>query len=100
MLAHGQIERGWLGVSVNDTVKGGGLLIAGLDRNSPAARAGIRPGDMLMAVNGERIDTANGLIKAIAAVPPGSNVRLTLRRQGRDIDIPVTVGRRPVEQAG
>ena len=100
LLAHGQIERGWLGVSVNDTVKGGGLLIAGLDRNSPAARAGIRPGDMLMAVNGERIDTANGLIKAIAAVPPGSNVRLTLRRQGRDIDIPVTVGRRPVEQAG
>jgi S1-C subfamily serine protease len=55
---------------------------------------------VLMAVNGERVGTSNGLIKAIAAVPPGNNVRLTVRRQGQDIEIPVTVGRRPTDQAG
>jgi serine protease Do len=100
LLAHGQIDRGWLGVTVGGGGDGGGVTIAALDRASPAARAGIRPGDVLMAVNGERVGTSNGLIKAIAAVPPGNNVRLTVRRQGQDIEIPVTVGRRPTDQAG
>ncbi len=100
LLARGQIERGWLGISVGEVIKGIGLQVAGLDRNSPAAKAGIRAGDVLLSVNGERVETANGLIKAVAAVAPGNNVRITLRRQGRDIDIPVTVGRRPPEQAG
>jgi serine protease Do len=100
LLAHGQIERGWLGVSVNDGVEGGGLLIAGLDRNSPAVRAGIRLGDVLVAVNGDRVETPNGLIKAVAAVPPGNNVRITVRRQGQELTIPVTVGRRPPDQPG
>ena len=100
LLAHGQIERGWLGVSVNEAAEGGGLLIAGLDRNSPAARAGIKLGDVLVAVNGDRVDTPNGLIKSIAAVPPGNTVRITVRRQGQDMFIPVIVGRRPPDQAG
>ncbi len=100
LLARGQIERGWLGVSVSDPVKEGGLIIAGLDRNSPAAKGGARQGDVLLAINGERVESANGLIKAVAAVAPGTNVRVTLRRQGRDFEISVTVGRRPPEQAG
>ena len=41
---------------------------------SPAAHAGLRPGDMVLAVNGERIESARGLIRAVAAVPPGSSV--------------------------
>jgi serine protease Do len=75
-------------------------LIGSLDLNSPAARGGIRSGDVLMAVNGNRLETPNGLIKAIAAVVPGGNVRITLRRQGREMEISVTVGRRPPDQAG
>jgi serine protease Do len=100
LLARGEIQRGWLGVSVSDGVQGGGLLIGTLDLNSPAARGGIRSGDVLMAVNGNRLETPNGLIKAIAAVVPGGNVRITLRRQGREMEISVTVGRRPPDQAG
>ena len=100
LLTRGQIERGWLGVSVGEPVNGGGVTIAGLDRSGPAARAGIRPGDILTAVNGERVETANGLIKAVAAIAPGNNIRVTVRRQGRDVEIPVAVGRRPPEQAG
>ena len=64
----GRIERGWLGVSVEDTKNG--VTVAGVERTSPAARAGIRQGDTILAVNGERIETSRGLIRTIAAVLP------------------------------
>jgi serine protease Do len=53
-----------------------------------------------VAGNGERIESSRSLIRAVAALPPGSGVRLTGGRQGREIEIPVTVGRRPVESSG
>ena len=64
---------------------------------SPAARAGIRPGDTITRVNGERVESSRGLIRAIAAAAPGSTVNLAIRRQGHEIDVSVTVGRRPLE---
>ena len=94
----GHIERGWLGVSVADSDNG--VTIAGIERTSPAARAGLRQGDMILAVNGERIEGALGLIRTVAAVSPGSSVNLTIRRQGREFDVPVTVGQRPSGGAG
>ncbi|MBV8574500.1 MAG: trypsin-like peptidase domain-containing protein [Acetobacteraceae bacterium] len=101
LLSKGRIERGWLGVSVQDAPAGeAGVAIASVERSGPAARAGIRPGDIVVAVNGDKIDTARGLIRAVAATPPGNNVRLSVRRQGRDMDLSVTVGRRPPETAG
>ena len=96
----GRIERGWLGVSVRD-IEGDGLRavgVAGVDRNGPAARAGIRPGDIVTAIDGAAVQTSNGLIKAVAGVSPGNSVRLTLRRGGREVEISVAVGRRPAEQ--
>lgn len=99
----GRIERGWLGVSVQDApVNGGrgGVGIANVDRAGPAARAGLHPGDVVMAVNGRSIDSPNGLIRAIAATTPGKDVRLSVRRQGRDLDLSVTVGRRPAGSQG
>jgi serine protease Do len=98
LLEHGTIERGWLGVSVEDA--NSGVLIAAVDRSGPAIRAGVRAGDVVVAVNGERIDSSRGLIRAVAAVPPGSAMRVTLRRQGKELEVPVTVGRRPPESSG
>lgn len=98
LLTKGSIERGWLGVSVED--RGEGVVIANLDRTGPAAKAGIRQGDMVVAINGDRIESSRGLIRAVAVVPPGNSVKVTVRRQGREVDIPVNVGRRPTEQAG
>ena len=98
LLAKGSIERGWLGVSVDE--RDGGVTIASLDRNGPAAKSGIKPGDVVVAINGEKIDSSRGLIRAVAAVPPGDSARVTVRRSGREIDIGVNVGRRPNEQAG
>jgi serine protease Do len=113
--AKGHIDRGWLGVSVADPgaaegepgadaplagVHPAGVTISAVARNSPAARAGLVPGDLIEAVNGEHIETALGLIRAIAATQPGEVAHLLLRRHGRRLDVPVTVGRRPDNMAG
>lgn len=95
LLSKGSIERGWLGVSVDDQ---DGVRIANMDRNGPAARAGIKAGDVVLAINGDRIDSSRGLIRAVAGVSPGNTVRVTVRRQGREMEIPVNIGRRPAEQ--
>jgi serine protease Do len=103
----GRIDRGWLGVSLLDAPMGDparrrltGVTIGGIDRLGPAAKAGLRAEDLLTAVNGQPVDSAKGVIKAVGDTPPGKIVTLTVRRQGRDIDIPVTVGRRPANDQG
>lgn len=95
----GSIARGWLGVAVHD-IAGKGVAIAGVNRGSPAAQAGVRPGDTVLAVNGQTVDDARSLIRAVAAVPPGQVARLTVKRGARQIEIAVTVGRRPPGAAG
>jgi serine protease Do len=95
---HGRVDRGWLGVSVAETPeteRGGGVRIAAVDRSGPALRAGLRAGDAVTGVNGEPIASARGLIRAIAKAPPGSQVHLQVRRGEREMEISVTVGRRP-----
>jgi serine protease Do len=96
----GRIERGWLGVSVHDIEDGDlkAVGVAAVDRRGPAARAGIKPGDIVTAVDGAAVETSNSLIKAIAGIAPGNNVRLTVLRGGREVRVDVAVGRRPDEQ--
>ena len=95
----GRIDRGWLGVSVQDVQAGprgpAGVGIAAVDRGGPAAKFGLKPGDIVTAINGQGVDSARGLIKGVALTPPGNAIRVTLRRQGKEIELPVTVGRRP-----
>ena len=95
----GRIERGWLGVSVQDAGGHSGVAIANIERSGPAARAGLRPGDVVTAVNGQKVDTTQSLIRAVAAITPGGSARLTVRRGNSTVEVPVTVGRRPAEQA-
>jgi serine protease Do len=95
---HGHVDRGWLGVTIQEQSGAAphvGVMIGNVDHSGPAARAGLRPGDTLLAVNGDKVDTSRDLIRAVAATPPGNNVRLSVRRGGRDMDVSVTVGRRP-----
>lgn len=96
--AKGRIDRGWLGVVLRDQEEAGnaaGPMIVRVERNSPAARAGLRTGDIVIGMNSEAIDSSRALIRAVAAVPPGEQVRLRVRRQTHELDVPVTVGRRP-----
>ena len=102
----GRVDRGWLGVSVQDvvpeeargagsTVGRRGVLVASVERNSPANRAGLRQGDLVIALNGEPITTSRALVRNVAALPPGQTLRLTVLREGRERDLSVQVGRRP-----
>ncbi|MEJ1975691.1 MAG: trypsin-like peptidase domain-containing protein [Acetobacteraceae bacterium] len=102
----GHIDRGWLGVAVADihSAAGGrsrnsGVAIASVDRAGPAAKAGLQAGDIVIAVNGAHVDSAHELIKAVSATTPGGAIKLTVRRRGASMDVPVTVGRRPAEGA-
>ncbi len=101
----GHIDRGWLGVAVSDiqSAAGGrsraGVSIASVDRAGPAARAGLQAGDIVTAVNGSHVDNAHELIKAVSATAPGGTIKLTVRRRGSTLDVPVAVGRRPDEGA-
>jgi serine protease Do len=105
--AKGRVERGWLGVSVTDLVTAGaahrhlpGVAVAVVDRAGPAARAGLHAGDVVIAINGQSVESSRDLIRTVAAMPPGGSVILLLRRQGREMELPVTIGRRPVNDQG
>ena len=97
----GRVERGWLGVSVQDLVPEDGrtarrgVLVAAVERTSPAGRAGLRQGDVVVAINGDRVETSRALVRTVAAIPPGQTLRLTVLREGREREMPVQVGRRP-----
>jgi serine protease Do len=101
LLHGGRVERGWLGVSVRDqpgepgSAGPRGVLVAAVERGSPAARAGLRIGDTVVALNGERVESSRTLVRGVAAVPPGQTVTLTVMRDGRAIELPIQVGRRP-----
>jgi len=69
--------------------------VQSVERGSPAARAGLRPGDVVTALNGERIETSRALIRGVAGTPPGQTIRITLTREGRPREMAVQVGRRP-----
>src|SRR4051812_37945261 len=101
----GGVPRGWLGVEVQDltptqaesfkpaTPRGG--LIAGVLRGGPADKAGVKPGDVLVEVQGKPVADPAGMLNLIAALAPGQSAKVKLRRQTQDVDATLTVGRRP-----
>ncbi|MCU4159100.1 trypsin-like peptidase domain-containing protein [Acidiphilium sp. AL] len=98
LIAHGSIPRGWLGVSVADLPSGAaGVELTGIESDGPAARAGLEPGDVILAINRLPVNDASALIRAVASVPPGSIEHLRINRNGRIFGLSVVVGRRPAE---
>lgn len=105
IIASGSVTRGWVGIEVQDIVpeiaeslnlkSTHGALIAGVLRGGPADRAGIRPGDVLVAVDGKEVTDSSSLLKLIAALLPGKTTPLTLLRQNQEMNLPVTIQKRP-----
>jgi Do/DeqQ family serine protease len=101
----GSVTRGWIGVEVQEitpqqveSFKLGstrGALIAGVLRGGPADKAGVKPGDVLVDVQGKPVADPAGMLNLIAALAPGQSAKVKLKRQGQDVDATVTVGRRP-----
>ena len=101
----GGVTRGWVGIEVQELTPElaesfklpgtDGALIAGVMRGSPADKAGIKPGDVLTQVNGKPVKDAQVMLELIAALVPGTSARFDLKREGRDVKVEVTIGKRP-----
>ena len=67
-------------------------------KGGPADAGGVRPGDILLAVNGRAVADSASLLNLIAALKPGDEARLTVARKQQSMDLKIQVGRRPLQQ--
>ena len=106
LISTGKVSRGYIGAEVQDVTQdiaeslglhGKGALIADLTPGGPAERAGLRAGDVVTRVNGEPVDSATDLTRAVGRVHAGDAIRLQVRREGRMQEFTVRSGLRPSE---
>ena len=88
-----QVEHAYLGVSLTDA--GDGAEVAEARDGSPAAAAGIEQGDVVVAIDGKGVTGADDLAGAIDGKAPGAEITLTIRREGEQVEVDVTLGTRP-----
>lgn len=104
-----KVSRGWIGVQIQDvdenTAKAlgmkdsSGALVGSVMENEPAQKAGIKDGDVIIAVDNKEIDDTAALLRAIAEKAPGTQAVLTVWRDGKTMDVTVTLGERKSSMA-
>jgi serine protease Do len=102
LVKHGRVERGRIGVAIQEVTQSlaqsfglerpRGALVAQVENDSPAAKGGIKPGDVLLGVNGKTIERSAELPPLVAAVKPGSKASFEVWRDGSKRALDVTVG--------
>ena len=111
LMAYGEVRRGSLGLDSRDLTpalagqldlpaNARGALVARVYRGSPAEAAGVQPGDLVVAANGQRIDSAQQLHNLEGLLPVGKAVRLDLQRDGRTLSVNATLKAQPREVDG
>ena len=108
IIQKGSVTRGWIGVGLQDITPelvqsfklsaARGVLITQVERGSPADKGGIKPGDVLLAVNDQPIPDSVTVLNLIAALQPGQQAVVRLSRNQSETDVSVTIGRRPRPQ--
>lgn len=102
ILKTGHVERGYLGMALRDqqpTAPGGSrAVVVAVEPRSPAALAGIAPGDVITSFDGEAIDEAAQLVLLLTRAPVGTEVPLDIVRAGVPLELSVRIGRRPRER--
>ncbi|HTY78749.1 MAG TPA: DegQ family serine endoprotease [Candidatus Bathyarchaeia archaeon] len=109
LASKGKITRGWLGVSIQeltpDLAKGFGLkeprgvLIADVVKDSPADKAGVTSGDVVVEFDGRRVDTPQDLQKIVAATTPGKGVPVKVWRDKAEKTLEIKLGETPEDTA-
>lgn len=97
-----KVQRGHLGITIQEVnqsladsfglSKPGGALVSGVENGSPAAKAGVEPGDVILSLNGKEVVSSNELPPLVAAIPPGDTARLQVWRNKVIREIEVKVG--------
>lgn len=105
---HKVVQRGWLGVTIQEVDQNAakalglkeaqGALIAEAFPGEPAAKAGIRSGDVIVSINGQAIPDAGTLLRIVAQQSPGDTVQVEVMRQGKQRSFTVTLGARDTER--
>jgi len=103
LIAHGKVNRGWLGVVAGEIpkemaedlkLKSSGVIFETIVRGSPAAQAGVKPGDILVKFDGKGVKDADDFRFQVASTPVRKSIQLDLIRDGHPLNIPVTIGDR------
>lgn len=107
IIEFGFVKRGWLGIEPQDMTaelarafglsKPLGVIIAGILRDGPAAKAGLKVGDIVQTMDGLRVDDTAKMMARIAAKAPGEKIKLGVYRSGKTVEIEATAGMRPVQ---
>ncbi len=105
IIRNGQVVRGWIGVEPQDITpeladsfglqKSSGTIIAGVLKGGPADKAGVKPGDILLAVGGHPVTDTVAMLNLVAQLTPGEQVDLVVLRKSQETRLSVVVGRRP-----
>ncbi len=105
IIKSGQVTRGWIGIQVQEITPDiaqalqlpqKGALIAGIARNSPAAKGGLLPGDVLVELDGKAISNAHGVLETVAALPPGQLAKASILRKGKAMETVLQIAQRPM----
>jgi serine protease Do len=102
LVQHGKVTRGRIGVTIQEVnhslaqsfglKKPGGALVSSVEKDSPAAKAGVQAGDVILSIDGKPISRSIDLSLHVAEVRPGSAAKLDVWRNGRSRELKVTVG--------
>jgi serine protease DegQ len=105
IVAQGNVTRGWIGIEAQDITpelaesfrlkRPQGALIAGVLRNSPADKAGLRAGDILLAIESKPVIDSGAMLNLIAALKPGQRATLQIARAEAITNISIIIGKRP-----
>ncbi|HEU4709627.1 MAG TPA: Do family serine endopeptidase [Methylophilaceae bacterium] len=108
IIRQGSVIRGWIGIEAQDITpelaesfklkSTDGALIAGIIANSPAERAGLKPGDILVAINDRKVTDSSSMLNLVSNLKPDQKATLKIVRAQKSLDVPVTVGKRPKPQ--
>jgi serine protease Do len=105
---NGSVTRGWIGVQIQNVTAdladdlglkdATGALVAAAQKDSPAAAAGVKSGDVITAVDGETVADPHDLARRIAALGPKKTAKLSIMRNGSPMTVDVTLGTMPVDK--
>ncbi len=109
LLEHGRVIRGWLGVTIQSTTNEiasalgldspRGALVVDVSKDSPAEKAGLRRGDLVLTINGEEVASSQDLTNRVGGMAPGSDVRLQVQRESGPTEVTIILGERPANLA-
>lgn len=107
IIEFGRVVRGWLGVQASpltpqlanafELPSTRGVLVTAVDRNSPAEKAGLLPGDVIVRVNNQLIGSGRWAMQEVAESRPGDEIEIEVIRKGQSVQMTAVLGTRPLE---